>query len=221
MRYPLRGRRQFLVVPVFAGILILVSVLAGMALVSSLAQSATGHTPPWHHSVVDNASACPPPAATGCVAAAAGVNWTILPPSTWCTATNSSSGTTIQCGPPTAAIINLNGSRNSTLDGILEISGPSQVWLVPTVWGCDLMQELADEFGPGCPVPDPSPQWGEWNVTLPSGGPLNLSTLQFNIDGNSGVLPALDNGGWGIWVVDTQTTAETVAITAPIYSTLL
>ncbi|MCI4341424.1 MAG: hypothetical protein L3K11_03510 [Thermoplasmata archaeon] len=214
---------RWLSLPLVAGVAVMLSLAVSSSVVSRVFSLPATHSSPHYPTVVDSLSSCPPPANNSCIAAAVGVNWTILPSAAWCTEANytadypngSYSGTSFYCDGPKAAMVELNVSRNSTLNGTLEITGPSQVWVLSAVYGCNLYLDLARVYF-GCPAPIGSTPWYLWNSTLPSAGPLNLSTLKFNFNGEAGVLPPQY---WQVWVVDVESAVEMVTVTSAVYAT--
>lgn len=146
------------------------------------------------------------------IAGPAGRSWLLTPPSTWCNVTRLPDSTEFTCSMAGAAWIPLNVSEPSRISGNIEVGGPSSVWIVQTVWMCELEIELSG-FRHSCPVPYDPPPWPSWNTTLSSAGTINLSALAINITSDLGVIPAAN---WALLVVDGQATNETATIASSV-----
>lgn len=141
-----------------------------------------------------------------------GRSWLLTPPSTWCNITQVAGGTEHSCSMAGAAWIPLNVTGRSRISGSLEVKGPSSVWVLPSVWACELEIQLTGFVHP-CPAPFNPPPWGTWNTTFSSAVTINLSSLPINVTSDLGVLPVAT---WALVVVDEQATNETVTVTSPV-----
>jgi hypothetical protein len=110
-----------------------------------------------------------------------------------------------------------NETNNSLLGGIANVTGPFEVWLIPSWSWCDLFSNLTGYALP-CPLPVEVGQYS-WHSTILPGGLLNFSTLGENFSGfPAGNLPPQP---WSIFVVDMGPTQETATVLSPVAVTAL
>jgi hypothetical protein len=142
----------------------------------------------------------------------AGQSWLLTPPSTWCNVTQLPDGIEYSCSMAGAAGMILNVSHPSRISGIIEVSGPASLWILPSVWACELEVELT-HLAHSCPPPFDPPPWPTWNESFTAAGPINLSALPFNFAVAPGVLPP---AYWALILVDGQSTNETATVTSSV-----
>jgi hypothetical protein len=142
-----------------------------------------------------------------------GTSWSSSPPAHWCASRAlPSGGAELSCGGEGPATIFLHVNQSSRLTGSVEVTGPSEVWVLPWSDACPLSVELSG-YAHSCAIPvHPSP-WSAWHGAFGSAGAIDLSRLPLNVTPTTGLLPS---DSWELWFVDALPVNETVTVTSPI-----
>ena len=152
-----------------------------------------------------------------CLVAPAGTSWTSLPPTNWCTVTggtleSSPNGTfpseTYSCAIG-AVVLSFLTAAPATLSGIVNVSGPAQLWVEPSAIDCSLFAATHSAAVPCAPPFGYVPPYS-WNASTTRGGLLNLADLPFNLGKGPGVLPP--GSAWSLCFVNLVAENETVSV---------
>jgi hypothetical protein len=122
-----------------------IAFLVGVGLATGLLIASAAHSPGsgLGGSTAGGGWTCVHGAGSSCVLEATGSNSALGPVSSWCNATYSyaggnPSGVTWDC-QPTPLDLGFNETLGSTLSGTFSVTGPFQLWILPTAQVCDLV----------------------------------------------------------------------------------
>lgn len=193
---------------------------ASVVVVASASPSARMHESQRATGGLSNAT-CTFSSNSTCVIAAAGTSWTTDSPDRWCTVTNSTVVTTpngsfvthtVYC-VDRAVMLSFLVPVDALIKGVVNLSEPTQVWVLPTADNCFEFASLAHSpFS--CPPPFGTIPPYTWNASTSVAGELNLTGLELSLGAAQGIIPA--GTSWSLWFVDSAPGTEDVNVTTSI-----